>query len=84
MAETEDHEHQPPLGGAYAAQEPECAFVDEPGQRQEQEDIHRDEDDEHAVPLYVDPVELQRNGQVGPQEQPAVRFSCTDHGEVFF
>ncbi|MNC46512.1 hypothetical protein D3C75_955350 [compost metagenome] len=84
VAETEDHEHEAPLGGAYAAQEPQSSFVDQPGQRQEQEDIHWNEDNEHPVPFYIDPVELQRNGQIGPQEQPPVRFSRTDHGEIFF
>ncbi|MNE98188.1 hypothetical protein D3C80_1966720 [compost metagenome] len=84
MAKPEYHQHHAPLGRAYTAQKAERALVQQPGERQQQEDIDRNKDDEHPVPLDIDPVELQRNRQVSPQEQPAVGLARADHGEIFF
>lgn len=83
VTETEYHQHKPPLGRADAAYKSDRAFVNQPRKRKEQEHIDGDKNNKHAVPANVNPIELHRNRQIGPQKQSAVCLPRLDHREVF-
>src|SRR5690349_8030239 len=44
---------------------------DDDARRHQEKQIDGDEDDEHPVPLEMDPVVLQRDAEIGPEEDQA-------------
>ncbi len=51
--------------------------------REEQEHPHRDEDDEHVVPVDRRPIELDGNGEIGEQQHLAVDAPGRHEREIF-
>ncbi len=84
MAEAEHHRHEAPVQRA-GCPEKILGFSDNDHPHgQQEEEIHGDEDDEHAVPMLVDPVVLEGNGGIGPEQHAAVRASGGNERQVFF
>lgn len=84
MAEAEDHRHQSPVQCAGRPKKLPGFPDDDHPHGQQEEEIDGDEDDEHAVPLLMDPVVLDGNGGIGPEEHAAIRTPGGDEGQVFF
>jgi hypothetical protein len=75
--------HQAPRERADGAQEALRFAVRRHQRREEQEGPHRDEHDEHAVPVDPRPIELDGNGEIGEQQDAAVDAPRRDQREVF-
>ena len=73
MTETEHERHEPPLDPGRGRRESLQVAGEELPDGQEQEHVHRDEDDEHAVPAGRHPVVLHRNGEEREEQCPVVR-----------
>src|SRR5215475_3565765 len=72
MAEAENEDHQSPLnlrGGGYKSARLSRQRQD---YRQTQEDVHRNEDNEHPVPADGDQVVLRRQRQEAQNERPVI------------
>ena len=75
MTEAEHGQHEAPVNGACRLYVALCLTNRYHPHGQEKEHVHGNEDNEHAVPFQVDPVELEWNRQVSPEQDAPIRPS---------
>ena len=83
MAEAEHHAHQAPVQSAGGPQIALGIASEHQRDRYQQEHINWDEDDEHPVPFDADPIVLQRDAEIGPEQHPAVSVPGRHQRQIF-